>query len=133
MQVTNLLVRFKADEDPELIEVLAEEICKHIKKFQVDQILSILANLRHTLSPTVLEVYKVVNQEFSERLHDGYNSKDANLYVKPEDLIKILTLLLDHNQMSEEMKHAFNHYLEMNLDSLNYEWLSEMAVIHAAK
>ena len=81
----------------------------------------------------MLEVYKVVNQEFSERLHDGYNSKDANLYVKPEDLIKILTLLLDHNQMSEEMKHAFNHYLEMNLDSLNYEWLSEMAVIHAAK
>lgn len=81
VQVTNLLVRFKADEDPELIEVLAEEICKHIKNFQVDQILSILANLRHTLSPTVLEVYKVVNQEFSERLHDGYNSKNANLYI----------------------------------------------------
>jgi hypothetical protein len=35
--------------------------------------------------------------------------------------------------MNEEMKHAFNHYLEMNLDSLSYEWLSEMAVIHAAK
>ena len=33
VQVTNLIVRFKADEDPELIEVLAEEICKHIKKF----------------------------------------------------------------------------------------------------
>jgi GTP-binding protein EngB required for normal cell division len=55
-----------------------------------------LANLRHTLSPAVLEVYKVVNAEFAERLHDGYASKNLDNYLQHEDLIKITTLLLDH-------------------------------------
>jgi 5S rRNA maturation endonuclease (ribonuclease M5) len=85
------------------------------------------------LSPNVLEVYKVVNGEFSERLLDGYSTKDANLYIKPDDLIKIMTLLLDHDQMGEDLKHAFINYLEGNINDVSYEWLAEMAVIHAAK
>jgi hypothetical protein len=55
-----------------------------------------VTNLRHTLSPQVLEVYKVVNAEFGERLHDGYTNKNLDNYMQHEDLIKIMTLLLDH-------------------------------------
>jgi hypothetical protein len=35
--------------------------------------------------------------------------------------------------MNEELKHAFVHYLETNISDVSYEWLAEMAVIHAAK
>lgn len=94
--MSNLIVFFRADEDPELIEILCEQICKNVQRFTVDQLLSMLANLRHTLSPSVLEVYKVVNSEFSARLQEEYSSSNVENYIKPEDLIKIMTLLLDH-------------------------------------
>lgn len=35
--------------------------------------------------------------------------------------------------MNEELKHAFVHYLETNISDVSYEWLAEMAVIHASK
>ena len=68
MQFTNFLVYFKVDEDPELYEILCNQICKHIQFLKIDQILMILANLSHTLNPSVIEVYKVANAEFTERL-----------------------------------------------------------------
>jgi hypothetical protein len=36
VQLTNLLVFFRADEDPELLEMTCDEVCKHIKLFSVD-------------------------------------------------------------------------------------------------
>ena len=128
-----MLVFFRADEDPELYEVLCDEICKHIKRFNVDQLLTMLANLRHTLSPSVLEVYKVVNEELSSRLHSDYSSQNVGNYIQEEDLIKISTLLLDHGHMKEELKHATITYIESNLQLMSFEVLAELAVIFAAK
>lgn len=133
VQVTNLLVFFQADEDPELIEIIVDEICKHLKRFSVDQILIMLANMRHTLSPSVLNLYGVVNSEFVERMHDGYTTKDSNNYVKPEDTVKILNVLLDHQQMKEELKNGMLGFIEDNMTSFTFETLAELAVIHAAK
>jgi hypothetical protein len=92
-----------------------------------------LANLRHTLSPAVLNLYGVVNSELIERMHDGYTTKDASNYVKPEDLIKIMNVLLDHKQMKEELKNGMLGFLEENMSSFSYETLAELAVINAAK
>jgi hypothetical protein len=36
VQFTNLLVFFQADEDPELLEIIIDEVCKHLKRFSVD-------------------------------------------------------------------------------------------------
>lgn len=131
--MTNLLVFFRADEDPELYEVLCDEICKHIKRFNVDQLLTMLANLRHTLSPAVLEVYSVVNDELGQRLHNDYSSQNVGNYIQEEDLIKISTLLLDHGHMKEELKHAIITNIESNLQLMSFEVLAELAVIFAAK
>jgi len=92
-----------------------------------------LANLRHTLTPTVLTLYNVVNSELSERMHDGYSTKDAGNYIKPEDCIKIMNVLLAHDQMKEELKNSMLEFIEENMTSFSYETLAELAVLHASK
>lgn len=121
------------DEDPELYEIMIDQICKQIGKFKIDQILTMLANLQHSLSPSVIEVYKVVNAEFTNRLQDSYASQNNELYIQTDDIIKIMTLLLDHNQMTDDLKQSIINYFDSNLSSFNYEILAELAVLHAAK
>jgi len=50
---TKLFVFLQVDDDPELYEILCDSICKRIKMFTTDQILTTLVNLSHTLSPEV--------------------------------------------------------------------------------
>ena len=51
---TKFMVFFRVDEDPELLEVLCDNIASKMSYFTTDEILSILVNLNHTLSPEAL-------------------------------------------------------------------------------
>ena len=51
---TKFLVFFRVDEDPELLEVLCDNIASKMSYFTTEEILSILVNLNHTLSPEAL-------------------------------------------------------------------------------
>jgi hypothetical protein len=74
---------------------LCDNIARQITKFTTDEILTILVNLSHTLSPEALQIYFLANNEFVERLSSNYNPENRDLYIQPEDLIKITSSLLD--------------------------------------
>jgi len=42
---------FKLDNDPELYELLADQVKKRMGEFQVEEMLQILVNLSHSLTP----------------------------------------------------------------------------------
>ena len=75
------MIYFKVDEDPELYELLSESICKRIKYFTVDELLTILANLTQSLSPSTKEVFRVVNEEFCVRLTHEHNPATMDLLL----------------------------------------------------
>ena len=89
------MVFFRVDEDPELIEVLCDNVAGKMSQFTTDEILSILVNLQHTLSPEALQIYLLANTEFCTRLNDNFNPSNRDLYLQPDDLIKITSSLLD--------------------------------------
>jgi len=53
---TKFVVFFKVDEDPELLEYLCFNIMKKLAYFTTDEILTMIVNIRHTLTPVALEV-----------------------------------------------------------------------------
>ena len=68
VNLTKFVVFFKVEDDPELLEVIADSICKRIKYYTIDDLLTILANYNQTLSPQAVEVCRVINEEFCVRL-----------------------------------------------------------------
>ena len=73
------MVFFKVDEDPELFELISESVCKGVKKYTVDDLLNILANVTQTLSPTTVEMYRVINEELCIRLTHEHNPTSLDL------------------------------------------------------
>ena len=58
--------------------------------------LTTLVNFAHTLDQSAIELFSRANEEITSRLRGEYVEKDARLMVQPEDLVKILNVLLDH-------------------------------------
>lgn len=56
-EFSKFLIFFKVDEDPELVELLCDQVCKRVKDFTVDEHLTILTNLAHTLNPAYEDVF----------------------------------------------------------------------------
>lgn len=69
------MVFFRVDEDPELLEYLSYNILKKMPYFTVDEMLTIMVNLQHTLTPECMAVTKQMNAEFVDRLNHNYNPK----------------------------------------------------------
>ena len=42
---------FKIEDDPEIYELLADQVKKNISKLRIEELLEILVNLSHSLSP----------------------------------------------------------------------------------
>jgi hypothetical protein len=126
-------VLFRLDEDPELIEILCDMVCKRIKYFASDHMLETLVNLSHTLSPEAVQVVLVANEEICRRLSDNYNPELNEMYIQPEDLIKIHNTLLDNLTMTDDLKEVMMEYIINNLSSFTYEVAAELAVIYAVK
>ena len=91
-------------EDPELFEILSDQVRKNIGQCTTDQILTILVNFSHSLSPEAQEVFEIANDDFIYRLDVNFNATAREIYLQPEDFPKILNTLLDHKQMSHELK-----------------------------
>ena len=133
VEFVKFLLFFKVDEDPELYELICENICKKIQYFTTDEMLTVLVNLSQTLSPAVHEVFEVANLELVERLDNNYDPMSSDLFIQPEDLIKIANTLLDHSQMKANLKQQMIEYIEQEHMTFSYEILSELAVVYALK
>lgn len=75
----------------------------------------------------------MANQELRQRLRGEFESLDSRLFVTIEDLGLILNTLLDHKQLQDSTKEEVMNFLERKTNEMNYEQLSDMAVIFASK
>lgn len=132
-EFSKFLVFFKVDEDPELVELLCDQVCKRVKDFTIDEHLTILTNLAHTLNPAYEEVFSSVTSEFEERLAGDYMTQNHELYLKATDLVKIINTLDGFGRMSGEIRHSIYDFIKGEMNSMGYEVLSELAVVHATK
>ena len=101
-------------EDPEVFELLSDQVQKNIKRMTTDQVLTVLVNFSHSLSPDTKEVFEVANEDFINRLDSNFNASDREIYVQPEDFPKIINLFLDHRQMTHDLKQGIIDYLQEN-------------------
>ena len=67
------MVYFKIDDDPEVYDLLADAIKTNFAHFTTDDILTILVNFSHTLSPETVALFDFANSEFAARLNQNYN------------------------------------------------------------
>ena len=98
-------------EDPEVYELLADQSKKNMGKMTTDQMLTVLVNFSHSLSPEAREVFEIANDDIITRLDSNFNAKSREIYIQPDDFPKIINLLLDHKQMSHELKQGIIDYL----------------------
>ena len=96
VEFTKFVTFFGADDDPELFDVLADGISRTMRGMSVDGILTCLVNFAHSTNPNAQELFEVANQEFGQRLRHEYSSADFRFVVTPEDMIKIMNVLLEH-------------------------------------
>jgi hypothetical protein len=75
-----------------------------MNKFTTDQVMTILVNFSHSLSPETKEVFDIANEDLTNRLDTNFNAASREVYVQPEDFPKIINTLMDHRQMSHELK-----------------------------
>jgi hypothetical protein len=64
VEFTKFIVRFGAEDDPEVFDLLAEGIGRALRKMTVEQILTILVNFAHSLNPNAHDLFVAANQEF---------------------------------------------------------------------
>jgi hypothetical protein len=79
--MTKFVVFFQIDDDPELLTYLIERIKAKMTHFGTEQIIQIIVNIKHTLSPEAMQVVEQANIEFVERLSDNYNPNNRELYL----------------------------------------------------
>lgn len=61
-------------EDPEIFELLADQFKKNIQNYTTDQVLTILVNFSHSLSPETVDVFDMANDELVYRLDANFNA-----------------------------------------------------------
>lgn len=116
----NFVIFFRISDDPEIYELLADVVKRNIARLTTDQILSLLVNFSHSLSPETVSVFEVAAGDFVFRLDGNFNATSRELYVKLEDFPKIINVFSDHGQLSHELKEKINDYLTENVHNFNY-------------
>ena len=81
MEFTKFLLYFKVEDDPEVYELLCDQICKKMTTLNIDELLTILVNLTQTLSPEVAEVWTVSNNEIVERLNQNFDPIARQVFI----------------------------------------------------
>jgi len=61
VEFTKFIVFVGADDDPEIFDILSDEINKSMRRMTVDDILTILVNFAHTLNPNSQELFEAAN------------------------------------------------------------------------
>ena len=78
---TKFLIYFRIDHDPELYEILADQIKKNIANFNTDELLTALVNFSHSLNPETTSLFELANDEFIYRLDSNFNATSRDLYI----------------------------------------------------
>jgi len=86
-----------------------------MERLTVDQVLTVLVNFSHSLSPDAKEVFEVANYDIINRLDTNYNASARETYIQPEDFPKLINIFLDHKQMSHDLKQSIIDYLQENI------------------
>ena len=68
-------------EDPELFELLADMFKKNVGYLTTDQVLTILVNFSHSLSPETKEVFDIANDDLVFRLDSNFNATSRDVYI----------------------------------------------------
>lgn len=68
-------------EDPEVFEILSDQMRKNISALTTEQILTILVNFSHTLSPEAKEMFDIANEDFVYRLDSNFNAASREIYI----------------------------------------------------
>ena len=64
--------------------------------FTTDELLTCLVNFSHSLSPETSSLFELSCNEFVFRLDTNFNAVKRDLYLQPEDFVKIInTMLID--------------------------------------
>lgn len=129
-----MVVFLKLEDDPEIIELLCDVIIRRKNFIKTDDLLTIAVNLSHTFNPSVENVLEAVNSEFVTRLDDNFDPTQAELFIMPEDLAKIINTLNDVYHMSPDLKELMLEYITYtNYGQLSYETHAELAVLYSTK
>ena len=60
---------------------MVEKVLQTLPHFLTDQVLDVLVNIKHTLSPDTMTLIEQVNTEFCERLTDNYSPTHRDQYI----------------------------------------------------
>lgn len=54
----------------------------------------------------------LINEEFAERLSENFNPKERDLYIVPDDLVKIANTMVDLNYMTDNLKQQMIDHIQ---------------------
>lgn len=93
---------FKVDTS-EIWTLMANWVEEYSHKFTVDELLTLLVNIAHSLSVDSGDLFDVANIEFCKRMSHGFETVDFTLQVKGADIIKILETLNSFGWLDENL------------------------------
>lgn len=96
---SKFLVFFRIEDDPEVYEILADQVKRSLARFTTDELLTILINFSHSLSTESQDLFSLANDEFANRLDSNFNAVSREAYIQKEDFPKIVNVMLDHKKM----------------------------------
>lgn len=99
----------------------------------MEEILTILVNTAHSLSPETQSMFKVAEQDLVYRLGSNYDPDSNELFVQDEDLPKVMNVFLDWKVSSQELFENIVEYFQNNSSLIKMPVLAEVAVIFASK
>lgn len=76
-------------------------------------------------------MFKWAKEQLNHRVQLNYNPQEANLYIKEEDLPRIMNTFIHYRQFDNEMMMIINQQIEDSLSSISYEILAEVLIIYA--
>mmetsp|Transcript_15020 Transcript_15020/g.25531 ORF Transcript_15020/g.25531 Transcript_15020/m.25531 type:complete len:412 (-) Transcript_15020:1057-2292(-) len=128
-----LIVFVKADDDPELMDILADRYNILVRSCSVVDMLTITVNFAHTLSPKSSDVFHITNQEIQARLRGEYKQMDYHLFVKAEHIFPIMETLLEYKQLHDGTKDEINEFISSKSSDFNYSILADLSMVFATK
>jgi hypothetical protein len=82
VEFTKFAVFFRlSGEDPELFELIADQVKKNVSMMTTEQLLTILVNYAHSLSTETQEMFDVVNNDLVYRLDSNFNANSKEVYI----------------------------------------------------
>jgi hypothetical protein len=99
-QWAKFCTRFNVTE-PDTWHVLKESFEEFSNRFTVDELLTVLVNISHSLSVDSVKLFDVANVELTKRLRRTYKPSGDEMMILVDDFIKILETLHSFKRLDE--------------------------------